>query len=52
MIDIAADVLGDENQGVGFSYTGFCLTGLPHKRLPDEQPWEKRGHRVIPTVLA
>ena len=50
LIDIAAEVLGDENQGVGFSYTGFCLTGLPHKRLPDEQPWEKRGHRVMMLV--
>jgi hypothetical protein len=50
LIDIAAEVLGDENQGVGFSYTGFCLTGLPHKRLPDEQPWEKRGHRVTMLV--
>jgi hypothetical protein len=28
------------------SYTGFCLTGLPHKRLPDTQTWEKKGHRV------
>ena len=37
LIDIAAGVLGDESQSIGISYTGFCLTSLPHKRLPDDQ---------------
>ena len=46
LVDIAADVLADESQRIGISYTGFCLTSLPHKRLPDEQTWEKKGHRV------
>jgi len=46
LVDIAAEVLGDEAGRIGISYSGFCLTGLPHKRLPDEQAWEKRGHRV------
>jgi hypothetical protein len=46
-VDIAAEVLGDDAGRIGISYTGFCLTGLPHKRLPsDEQVWEKKGHRV------
>lgn len=46
-MDIAAEVLGDDAGRIGISYTGFCLTGLPHKRLPrDEQVWEKKGHRV------
>lgn len=47
LIDIAAEVLGDEAGKIGITYTGFCLTGLPHKRLSDEQVWEKRGHRVV-----
>jgi hypothetical protein len=38
--------MADENQRIGISYTGFCLTSLPHKRLPDDQTWEKKGHRV------
>ena len=38
--------MADESQRIGISYTGFCLTSLPHKRLPDEQTWEKKGHRV------
>ncbi|TDG28967.1 pirin, partial [Paracraurococcus ruber] len=46
LVDIAAQVLSDDNGKIGISYSGFCLTSLPHKRLPDDQPWEKRGHRV------
>jgi len=46
LVDIAAEVLADERQNIGISYTGFCLTSLPHKRLPDDQVWTKQGHRV------
>jgi hypothetical protein len=46
LIDIAAGVLADESQAIGISYTGFCLTSLPHKRLADDQAWTKAGHRV------
>lgn len=46
LIDIAAEVLADDSQRIGISYTGFCLTALPHKQLPDNQAWEKQGHRV------
>ena len=46
LVDIAAEVLADDTQRIGISYTGFCLTALPHKRLPDDEPWEKKGHRV------
>jgi Plasmid encoded RepA protein len=46
LVDIAAEVLADDTQRIGISYTGFCLTALPHKRLPDDQPWEKKGHKV------
>jgi hypothetical protein len=46
LVDIAAEVLADDTQRIGISYTGFCLTALPHKKLTDDQPWEKQGHRV------
>jgi hypothetical protein len=46
LVDIAAGVLADETQAIGITYTGFCLTSLPHKRLPIDQAWEKTGHRV------
>jgi len=46
LVDIAAEVMADDTQRIGISYTGFCLTSLPHKRLPDNQTWEKKGHQV------
>jgi hypothetical protein len=46
LVDIAAEVLSSDTQRIGISYTGFCLTSLPHKRLPDDQIWEKKGHKV------
>jgi hypothetical protein len=46
LVDIAAQVMADEHQNIGISYTGFCLTSLPHKRLPDDRAWQKEGHRV------
>jgi hypothetical protein len=46
LVDIAAEVLSDDAGRIGITYTGFCLTGLPHKRLPDDAAWEKRGHKV------
>lgn len=46
LVDIAAEVLGDDEGKIGITYTGFCLTGLPHRRLPDDMPWDKNGHRV------
>lgn len=46
LIDIAAAVLEEERQDLGITYSGFALTALPHRRLPDDQPWERRGHRI------
>src|SRR3954452_5593655 len=46
LVDIAAEVLADDSQNLGITYSGFCLTGFPHKRLPDTEMWEKRGHNV------
>jgi len=46
LIDITADVLADETQRIGITYAGFCLTSLPHKRLPDNQTWKKPGNAV------
>ena len=46
LVDIAAEVMADETQRIGISYTGFCLPSLPPKRLADDQTWEKKGHRL------
>ncbi|NYZ17552.1 pirin [Azospirillum sp. RWY-5-1] len=46
LVDIAAAVLEEERQDLGITYSGFALTALPHRRLPDDQPWERKGHRI------
>ena len=46
LVDIAARILEEENTNLGITYSGFCLTSLPHRRLPDDQDWERAGNRV------
>ncbi|ABQ29044.1 replication protein RepA [Acidiphilium cryptum] len=46
LVDIANEVLTDERQQIGISYSGFCLTSLPHKRLSDSAVWQRKGHKV------
>lgn len=46
LVDIAAEFMANESTALGITYAGFCLTSLPHKALPDEQHWERNGHRV------
>lgn len=46
LVDIAAAVLEEERRDLGITYSGFALTALPHRRLADDEPWERRGHKV------
>ena len=46
LVDLAASVLADENQGMGVTYSGFCLTSLPHKKLQNDQRWVREQGRV------
>lgn len=50
LIDAAAAILAIEHEEIGISYSGFALTSLPHKRIPDTEVWEKIGHRLTFTV--
>ena len=50
LVDAAAAVLADESRAMGITYSGFCLTALPHKRIPDDQTWRRDGHRVTLVV--
>ncbi len=45
LVDIAARVLAEESQALGITYSGFCMTSLPHKRLADEAIWERSAGR-------
>jgi hypothetical protein len=46
LLDIASRVLAEESQAIGITYAGFCLTALPHRRLPDEQIWKRASRRL------
>lgn len=46
IVDIAAGVMGDESGSLGYTYSGLCLTALPHRRIADDKPWERAGHKV------
>lgn len=50
LVDSAAAVLADESRAMGITYSGFCLTALPHKRIADDQTWRRDGHRVTLVV--
>jgi hypothetical protein len=43
LVDIAAEVMADESQRIGISYTGFCLTSLPHKRCRMSRPGRRKA---------
>lgn len=44
---IASDMLAEEDsQALGITYSGFCLTALPHKQLPDDQIWERTTRHI------
>lgn len=45
VIEAAYRVLGEENEGIGFTYSGFALTSLPHKEQA-ERVWRREGHNL------
>lgn len=44
-VEAAYQVLSEENDRVGFTYSGFALTCLPH-RPTKELVWERHGHNL------
>ncbi|WP_426960328.1 replication protein RepA [Muricoccus radiodurans] len=46
LVRIAADVLTDESDGIGVTYSGFCQAALPHKRLPTDEAWVRRNEQI------
>ena len=41
LAEIVAGYGTDEDVGIpSFLYSGWCLTALPHSRIPDDEPWE------------
>lgn len=46
LLEITQALLADERSEIGVSYSGLCLTSLPHKKLPEDQVWKRAGHDV------
>jgi Plasmid encoded RepA protein len=46
VVEAAAAYLGDEDPGMGFLYSGWCQAALPHRRLPDDTPWQIVSERL------
>jgi hypothetical protein len=46
LVDLAAAVLGDDKLSLAYLYSGFAMTGLPHRRLgSDDQVWRRDNGR-------
>ena len=49
-VEAAAAYLSDENNGIGFLYSGWCQAALPHRRLADDVGWQIDGEKVTLVV--
>lgn len=45
LIEAAFQILSEEHEKLGFTYSGFALTCLPHKK-PKESVWKRDGHNI------
>jgi Plasmid encoded RepA protein len=62
VVDAAAAYMANEEGEVGFLYSGWAQSALPHKRLPDDDVWQihtdhvslmvQPGHRPSQTGAA
>lgn len=46
VVEAAAAYLACEDTEIGFLYSGWAQAALPHKRLPDNTPWQVTTERV------
>jgi hypothetical protein len=46
IVDAAANYMADEDNGIGFVYSGWAQAALPHRRLRDDQTWQISSERV------
>lgn len=50
LVDIAAEVMAGEREDLGWAYTGWAFTALPHKRVPDDAVWQREMGQVTLTI--
>jgi hypothetical protein len=46
VVEAAAGYLSAEENEIGFLYSGWAQAALPHRRLPDDAPWQVETDRV------
>ena len=46
LVRIAADVLTEEANDIGVTYSGFCQAALPHKKLGADEAWVRRSDQI------
>ena len=46
VVEAAASYLSDEDNGLGFAYSGWAQCALPHKKLANEAHWGISSERV------
>lgn len=46
VVDAAAGYLSSEDGEIGFIYSGWAQAALPHRKLPDDAPWQIQSERV------
>jgi hypothetical protein len=46
-VEAAVAYMANEETSIGYLYSGWTQAALPHKRLPDDQPWQITSDRVM-----
>jgi Plasmid encoded RepA protein len=46
IVETAAAYMADEDNGIGFVYSGWAQAALPHRRLKDDQTWQITSDHV------
>lgn len=50
VVEAAHAYLSDEDGGLGFAYSGWAQSALPHRRLADDVPWQLASDKVTLVV--
>jgi Plasmid encoded RepA protein len=50
VVEAVSSYLSNEDASIGFLYSGWCQTALPHKRIGDDDVWLHKGPTVSLTV--
>ena len=50
VVEAAAQYLGDEENSIGFLYSGWCQAALPHRKLANEAGWQIESDRMALVV--